>query len=87
MFDFEVVMKGIVALGTGGLVLLVLGVGFKLVFFRRKPALEPADAEHLEVLEERLQRTEGKVVELEDRLDFTERMLTEARKRAQLPGS
>jgi hypothetical protein len=36
-------------------------------------------------LEERLLRTEAKVGELEERLDFAERMLTEARSKAQLP--
>jgi hypothetical protein len=86
MFDFELAMKVIVALGTGGFVFVMLAMGIKIIFFRRK-ALGPADPELLEALEERLLRTEAKVGELEERLDFTERMLTEARSRAQLPGS
>ena len=85
MFDFELAMKVIVALGTGGFVIVMLAMGIKIIFFRRK-APGPADPELLEGLEERLQRTEAKVGELEERLDFAERMLTEARARAQLPG-
>jgi len=37
-------------------------------------------------VEDRLLRTETKVTELEERLDFAERLLTEARCKAQLPG-
>ena len=84
--DFELALKAIVTVGTAGFVFLLLGFGVKVLFFRKK-ALAPADPEQLELLEERLQRTEAKVVELEERLDFTERMLTEVRGRAQLPGS
>lgn len=86
-FDFELFMKVIVALGTAGFVFLLFGIGVKVLFFRRKPFSPAAESEQLEELEERLLRTEGKVGELEERLDFAERMLTEARKRAQLPGS
>ena len=85
MLDFENAMKVIVTLGVGGFVFLMLGLGIKVLFFRRKP-LGPADPEQLEALEERLLRTEAKVGELEERLDFAERMLTEARAKAQLPG-
>ena len=84
MFDFEATMKLIVALGTGGFVFLMLGIGIKVIFFRRK-SFGAADPEQLEALEERLLRTEAKVGELEERLDFAERMLTEARAKAQLP--
>ena len=85
-FPFEEALKAIVTLGAGGFVFLMLGLGVKVLFFRKK-ALEPADPERLEVLEDRLHSTEAKLVELEERLDFAERMLTEARQRAQLPGS
>jgi hypothetical protein len=85
MFDFEAAMKLIVALGTGGFVFVMLGLGIKIIFFRKK--LGPADPELLEGLEERVLRTEAKVGELEERLDFAERMLTEARTKAQLPPS
>lgn len=84
--DFEAMMKGIVVLGTAGFVFLLFGVGVKFVFFRRKALGPAADPEQLEALEERLLRTEAKVGELEERLDFAERMLTEARSKAQLPG-
>jgi len=87
MYEFEAAMKVIVALGTAGFVFLLFGVGVKFLFFRRKPFGPAADPEQLDALEERLLRTEAKVGELEERLDFAERMLTEARKRAQLPGS
>ena len=85
-FDFELAMKIIVALGTGGLVAITLALGVKVLFFRRK-SLGPADPEQLEALEERLERSEAKVIELEERLDFAERMLTEVRGKAQLPRS
>ena len=85
MFDFENAMQVIMALGTAGLVFLLFGVGVKFLFFRRKP-FGPADPEQLEALEERLLRTEGKVGELEERLDFAERMLTEVRVKGLLPG-
>ena len=85
MFDFDAFMRVVAALGTAGFVFLMFGFGAKLLFFRRKP-FGPGDPEQLEALEERLLRTEAKVGELEERLDFTERMLTEARAKAQLPG-
>jgi len=46
-------------------------------------AVEP---EQIQGLEDRLLRTEAKVNELEERLDFAERMLTEVRGKPQLPG-
>ncbi|HET8712761.1 MAG TPA: hypothetical protein VFM23_03665 [Gemmatimonadales bacterium] len=85
--DFELALKAIVTIGAGGFVFLMLGLGVKMIFFRRKPVLQGVDPGLLEALEDRLERTESKVVELEERLDFTERMLAEARNRAQLPGS
>jgi hypothetical protein len=63
----------------------MLGIGVQVIFFRRK-ALAQAEPDEIEGLEDRLLRTEGKLAELEERLDFTERMLTEVRNRAQLPG-
>lgn len=86
-FDFEAALKLIVVLGTGGFVFLLFGVGIKFLFFRKPRLSSGTDPAQFEELEERLMRTEGKVGELEERLDFAERMLTEARKRAQLPGS
>lgn len=86
MFDFEAIMKLIVALGTAGLVFIMFGIGVK-VLFRRRSFVDGSDHDQLEGLEDRLLRTEAKVNELEERLDFAERMLTEVRGRAQLPGS
>jgi len=64
--------------------LLGAGFGIKALFFRRAPRV--LDDEHLAEVEDRLLRTEAKVNELEERLDFAERMLTEARAKSQLPG-
>jgi hypothetical protein len=85
--DFELALKAIITIAAGGFVFLMFGLGVKMIFFRRKPVLQGADPGLLEALEDRLERTESKVIELEERLDFTERMLAEARNRAQLPGS
>lgn len=87
MSDFEAAMKVIAVFGTGAFVFIMLGLGIKVLFFRRPPAAGTIDHEQMEGLEERLLRTEAKVSELEERLDFAERMLTEVRGRAQLPGS
>lgn len=87
MFDFEAALKAIVVLGTGGLVFLTLGVGVKLLFFRKPRLPSTPDPEQLEELEERLHHSEAKIAELEERLDFAERMLTEVRGKVQLPRS
>ncbi len=86
MFDFGEIMKGIIALGAAGLTFILLGVGVKVLFFRRRQLPGTVDPDQLDGLEDRLLRTEAKVTELEERLDFAERMLTEARSKAQLPG-
>jgi hypothetical protein len=85
MFDFENAIKILVACAIGAGMLLGAGFGIKALFFRRAP--RSLDDEHLAEVEERLLRTEAKVGELEERLDFAERMLAESRRRAQLPGS
>lgn len=87
MFDFEAALKLIVVVGAGSGVLIMIGLAVKVLFFRRRNLPETVDHEQLEGLEDRLLRTEAKVNELEERLDFAERMLTEVRGRAQLPGS
>jgi hypothetical protein len=86
VFDFEAMMKAIVVLGTAGLTFILLGIGVKLVFFRRRQLPGTVDPDQLDGVEDRLLRTEAKVTELEERLDFAERLLTEARNKAQLPG-
>lgn len=86
MFDFEATMKLIVALGIGGFVLIMFGVGIKVLFFRKSRLSGTEDPELLEGLDDRLLRTEAKVNELEERLDFAERMLGDVRAKGQLPG-
>jgi hypothetical protein len=54
-----------------------------------KGGADPALTERLEELEHRLAEVEQdrvRVAELEERLDFAERMLTDARRKEQLPG-
>jgi hypothetical protein len=87
VFDFENALKLIVVVGAGSGVLIMIGLAVKILFFRRRHLPEATDHDQLEGLEDRLLRTEAKVNELEERLDFAERMLTEVRGRAQLPGS
>jgi hypothetical protein len=83
--DFEAALKTIVLFGVSGVTLILFGLGIKVLFFRRpSKALED---EQLAGLDERLLNAEAKVNELEERLDFAERMLTEVRGKAQLPGS
>ena len=83
---FENAMKAIVVFGAASFAFTVAGIGIKAVFFRRAPkppsVIDPGE---LQSIQERLQTTEAKVFELEERLDFAERMLTEARAKAQLP--
>jgi hypothetical protein len=77
--DFEAMLKGIVVLGAFGVTVLVLAVGFKTVFFRRRQQPRNLENEQIEALQDRLDRTELKVTELEERLDFAERVLAESR--------
>ena len=83
---FENAMKAIVVFGAASVAFLIVGIGVKTVFFKRAPkeasVIEP---EELQGIQDRLQTTEAKVYELEERLDFAERLLTEARARGQLP--
>jgi hypothetical protein len=66
-----------------------------LLGYRRKRALAahaeaPADADRLADVEARLAELEAqqaRIYELEERLDFTERMLTQARDQVRLPGA
>ena len=82
---FENAMKAIVVFGAASAALLIIGIGVKTAFFQT-PKLPPAvNPEELQGIQERLQTTEAKVFELEERLDFAERMLTEARAKGQLP--
>jgi len=86
VFDFGTAMKVIVTFGTGAFALIMAGLGIKVLFFRRRQLPGAIDNDQLDGLEDRLLRTEAKVNELEERLDFAERMLTEVRGKPQLPG-
>lgn len=88
--DFETALKIVVLFGASSFALIMTGVGVKVLFFRRRPAQlsEPVDPEQFAGVYDRLVATEARVTELEERLDFTERMLTEVRSKGvpQLPG-
>ena len=85
MLDPETALKLIVVLGAGSAVLIMAAFGIKVLFFRRRQLPGTLDQEQVDAMEDRLLRTEAKLNELEERLDFAERMLTEARSKAQLP--
>ena len=67
------------------------GLGAQHLARRKAPAADTDLVERLRELEaqlidiDKLPGVEGRLVELEERLDFTERALVEVRKRAQLP--
>lgn len=86
MDGFEAAIKLLAVVATGAFTFIFIGLGVKVVFFRRRQLPGAVESEQLEGLEDRLLRTEAKVNELEERLDFAERMLTEVRGKAQLPG-
>ena len=87
MFDPEIALKMIVVLGAGSAVFIMTAFGVKLLFFRRRQLPGSVDQEQADAMEDRLLRTEAKVAELEERLDFAERMLTEARAKSLSPGA
>ena len=64
---------------------VMIGIGIKVLFFRKGQLPKMLDNDQLDGLDERLLRTEAKVQELEERLDFAERMRTDVRGKAQLP--
>ena len=77
---------------TGHALLAVLfGLGAQRLAARKKPAADADVVERLSELETRLadlgklQEAEGRLTELEERLDFTERALVDVRTRAGLP--
>ncbi len=86
MLDPETALKLIVVLGAGSAVLIMTAMGIKVLFFRRRQLPGTLDKDQVDAMEDRLLRTEAKVNELEERLDFAERMLTDVRGKAQLPG-
>lgn len=88
--DFETALKIVLLFGTASFALVMTGVGVKALFFRRRTGqlTEAVDPEQFAGVYDRLVATEARVAELEERLDFAERMLTEVRSKGlpQLPG-
>ena len=76
MIEFETIFKILILAGGGAMILLASGFAIKALV--RKPQLPPGDADRVGDLEARL-------AELEERVDFTERALTDVRGRAQIP--
>lgn len=70
---------------------VLFGLGAQHLRLRRKPAGDPDVAGGAQEVEARaadqqmLEGVAGRLAELEDRLDFTERVLVDVRKRAQQP--
>jgi len=73
------------------LLAVLFGLGAQRLAARKKPAADADVVERLSELEARLadpdklQDVEGRLTELEERLDFTERALVDVRTRVQLP--
>ena len=73
------------------LLAVLFGLGAQRLAARKKPAADADVVERLSELEARLadldnlQDVEGRLTELGERLDFTERALVDVRTRAQLP--
>jgi len=76
MPDFESIIKLLVMLAGGGG--LLIGAAFALKALLRKPPSDP-------LLHERLAEAEQRLAELEERADFTERVISEVRDRPALP--
>jgi hypothetical protein len=76
MPDFLDIIKILVLFG--GVVLIAGAAGFALKGLRKKPAVDSDVADRLHGLE-------GRLAEFEERVDFTERALTDVRARAQIP--
>lgn len=74
--EFETVIKLLVM--AGGFLTMAIGGAFAVKGLLKKP---PADAEALD----RIHDVEARVAELEERLDSTERALSDMRARAQIP--
>ena len=76
MPDFEDIFKVLVMFG--GFIGIILAAGFGFKKLGRKPVTDSDTAE-------RLGEAEARIGELEERLDFSERALSELRARAQIP--
>jgi len=86
VFLITLTLVGSVFLGWKLIVPLVQALARRL---EPRPAVDQAAAAELAELRARVQELEaqqGRVLELEDRLDFTERVLAQHREAARLPG-
>lgn len=74
--DFESIIKLLVLMGGGGGILLGAAFGIKALL--RKPPSDP-------LLHERLADAERRLADLEERADFSERVISDVRERPALP--
>jgi hypothetical protein len=92
---FETAMKVVVVVGSLSVLSLVMGLARKFFGLRRPGAQDwlremgrghdrAADGE-VDELRRTVERLNGDVAELQERLDFTERMLAQQRERPALP--
>ena len=93
---FETALKVLVGMGGVGVALGLVSVAFRMAFgrtsvrepwwvkFAQKPH-DPATDQQLSDLRQTVERLGGDVAELQERLDFAERMLAQQRDRAALP--
>ena len=76
MPEFETTLRILITIGVAISLILVAGLLFKQLF--RKPLINQDVAD-------RLSGIEAKIGEIEERLDFTERVLTDVKSRLQIP--
>jgi len=80
MPDFESIIKFLVLFGGFLGIVIGAGFGFKSLVRRSRPQVDGGGD-----TPERLKELEGRLAELEERLDFTERALADVRARPQIP--
>ncbi len=76
MPEFETTLRILIIIGVATSLFLVAGLLFKQLF--RRPRIN-------EDVADRLSGIEAKIGEIEERLDFTERVLTDVKSRLQIP--
>jgi hypothetical protein len=83
VYEFQQTLQMLVSVALGLVILLGAGFGLKRLF--RKPTGQIGQ-DQLAALHERFSAMEAKLGDVEERLDFTERVLADVRSRLQLPG-
>lgn len=83
MYEFEATLRLLLTIGIALGIVLAGGFGFKRLF--RKSRDQISDSQ-LAALEDRLAGLDARLGEMEERIDFTERMLADVKNRLQLPG-